>query len=62
MRKISSELRLALRDTFTGVGVGRKTGSEAGEAIRRGHLFSSNSLIGYQSWGLHLESSGVWWR
>ena len=30
---------MAPRDTFTGVGVGRKTGSEAGEAIRWGHLF-----------------------
>src|SRR5438132_9276324 len=28
----------APRDTFTGVGVGRKTGSEAGEAIRWGHF------------------------
>jgi len=27
-------LPLALRDTFTEVGVGRKTGSEVGEAIR----------------------------
>jgi hypothetical protein len=31
---------LAPRDTFTGVGVGRKAGSEAGEAIRWGHFFS----------------------
>jgi hypothetical protein len=30
---------LALRDTFEGDGVGRKTGSESGEAIRWGHLF-----------------------
>src|SRR5438132_7158604 len=30
----------APRDTFTGVGVGRKTGSEAGEAIRWGHFVS----------------------
>ena len=31
---------VAPRDTFTGVGVGRKTGSEAGEAVRWGHFFS----------------------
>ena len=31
---------VAPRDTFDGVGVGRKTGSEAKEAIRRGHFFS----------------------
>ena len=31
---------VAPRDTFTGVGVGRKACSEAGEAIRWGHLFS----------------------
>lgn len=30
---------MAPRDTFTGVGVGRKAGSEAGEAIRWGHSF-----------------------
>ncbi len=30
---------VAPRDTFTGVGVGRKAGSEAGEAIRWGHYF-----------------------
>ena len=30
---------VAPRDTFTGVGVGRKAGSEAGEAIRWGHSF-----------------------
>jgi len=31
---------LAPRDTFPGVGVGRKTGSEAGEAIRLGYFVS----------------------
>jgi hypothetical protein len=30
---------VAPRDTFDGVGVGRKTGSGAEEAIRRGHFF-----------------------
>lgn len=30
---------VAPRDTFNGVGVGRKTGSEAGEAVRWGHFF-----------------------
>jgi hypothetical protein len=35
---------VAPRDTFNGVGVGRKTGSEAGEAIRRGH-FRSGGLV-----------------
>jgi hypothetical protein len=36
-------VRLAVvpRDTFNGVGVGRKTGSEAGEAVRWGHFFST---------------------
>jgi hypothetical protein len=37
-------LAVAPRDTRTGVGVGRKTGSEAGEAIRWGHLFSGEDL------------------
>jgi hypothetical protein len=31
---------VAPRDTFTGVGVGRKACSETGEAIRWGHFFS----------------------
>ncbi len=35
---------MAPRDTFNGVGVGRKAGSEAGEAIRWGH--SSNFIVG----------------
>src|SRR5438132_65562 len=40
----------APRDTFTGVGVGRKTGSEAGEAIRWGHFVSGRpSLRSLQS-------------
>ena len=30
---------MAPRDTFTGVGVGRKAWFEAGEAIRWGHFF-----------------------
>lgn len=33
---------MAPRDTFYGVGIGRKAGSEVGEAIRWGHLFSDN--------------------
>ena len=36
---------MAPRDTFTGVGVGRKAGSEAGEAIRWGHYFFT-SIVG----------------
>jgi hypothetical protein len=34
---------VAPRDTFNGVGVGRKAGSEVGEAVRRGHLFSDRT-------------------
>jgi len=37
---------LAPRDTFTGVGVGRKAGSEGGEAIRWGHLVSRRLGVG----------------
>jgi len=36
---------VAPRDTFKGFGVGRKTGSEAGEAVRRGHFFSRDPLL-----------------
>jgi hypothetical protein len=36
---------VAPRDTFTGVGVGRKAGSEAGEAIRWGHSFGVSSEV-----------------
>src|SRR5438132_11660531 len=39
----------APRDTFTGVGVGRKTGSEAGEAIRWGHFFPGDPASALQS-------------
>lgn len=35
----------APRDTFDGVGTGRKTGSEAGEAIRWGHFFFSRLAL-----------------
>jgi hypothetical protein len=52
-------LGVAPRDTFTGVGVGRKTGSEAGEAIRWGHFFLR--CPGYLWWALRLGRSGVWW-
>ena len=34
---------MAPRDTFTGVRVGRKAGSEAGEAIRWGHCFLTHT-------------------
>ena len=34
---------MAPRDTCNGVGVGRKAGSEAGEAVRWGHLFFRRS-------------------
>src|SRR5437763_1971570 len=34
------------RDTLTGVGVGRKTGSEAGEAIRWGRFLSRRLGVG----------------
>src|SRR5207249_9433950 len=37
---------VAPRDTFTGVGVGRKAGSEAGEAIRWGHFLSRRLGVG----------------
>jgi hypothetical protein len=37
-------LVVAPRDARAGVGFGRKTGSEAGEAIRWGHLFSNEDL------------------
>ena len=37
-------LTLAPRNTRAGVGVGRKIGCEAGEAIRWGHLFSDEDL------------------
>jgi hypothetical protein len=30
---------VAPRDTFNGVGVGRKAGSDVGEAVRWGHFF-----------------------
>ena len=33
---------MAPRDTFNGVGFGRKAGSETEEAIRRGQLFSAS--------------------
>lgn len=36
-------LAVAPRDTFDGVGPGRKTGSEVGEAIRWGHFFFPRS-------------------
>jgi hypothetical protein len=35
---------MAPRETFKGVGVGRKARSEAGEAVRRGHFF--NVIVG----------------
>ncbi len=35
---------VAPRDTFTGVGVGRKAGSEAGEAICWGHFWFPGDL------------------
>jgi len=35
---------VAPRDTFNGVGVGRKAGSEVGEAVRWGHFFSAVTL------------------
>ena len=37
---------MAPRDTFTGVGVGRKACSEAGEAIRWGHFLSRRLGVG----------------
>ena len=40
---------MAPRDTFTGVGVGRKAGSEAGEAIRWGHSLFDGSVGRFDS-------------
>jgi hypothetical protein len=47
------------RNRFTRVRVGRKTGSEAGEAIPWGHFVSRGS--GYLWWALRLDGCGVWW-
>ncbi len=43
---------MAPRDTFNGVGVGRKAGSEAGEAVRWGHFFSG-ATCRFRSLALH---------
>ena len=43
---------MAPRDTFNGVGVGRKAGSEAGEAVRWGHYFSG-ATCWFRSMALH---------
>ena len=57
----------APRDTFDGVGTGRKTGSEVGEAIRWGHFFFRRTRLicqppsGHKSWVVCLDFSGVWW-
>ncbi len=41
---------MAPRDTYKGVGVGRKACSEAGEAVRRGHFFSAAFVLLTSAW------------
>ena len=53
---------VAPRDTFNGLGVGRKTDFEVGEAIRWGLLFHGKRLRNTTFLFLHSAMASVWWR